>query len=375
MVLRAQIIPVCEDLETTVYERLLPPLSLLVDSMNVPLKLLEAMHTLEPLHYGLLNLDVSKARPPPSLLEASQAYVALRGQLFAEFPQYLGLLHKGIAASIVQLNTWQTTFYKDAHIHWGELWDALRVEEDPSISCAPETMQVWWERFSILEEALGELGILRKPKVSAPSAIGITRQKHHTPRPPLLSHSTTRPVPSSSHSTRRPIQRARSHSPAIIKEDFQYLGALIRDTPENVTRKSPRSSSQHRGHGRSRSRSRSRPVTPHIQSYPTYPTSPLLITTNSSDSSHSQGPYSSPVLYACKAIAAFHLGRHALYQGYGFHTLEVGTRLGIIEERGHPSTHPSLPLNVDGSEDCLLLAVDKCWNQGWALASFLVPVD
>ena len=646
MVLRAQIIPVCEDLETIVQERLLPQLSLLVDSMNDPLRLLEAMHTLEPLHYGLLNLDVSKARPPPSLLEASQSYVALRGQLFAELPQYLKLLHKGIAASIVQLNTWQTTFYKDAHIHWGELWDALRVEEDSSISCAPETMQIWWERFSILEEALGELGILRKQKISATSPV-ITRtptgsnispksttevvvmpgsaiangfapqvvgtpphtqyvqyvqppqyfqlqspprpqpkqstsnvphspsqpthgrkrsgsvptrvmqaldldrpasparithstsrdpldgrrerkkqgrssdvavphmelsqsypqqsnnypncppytptnnpQNHHTPRPPPLPHSHTQPMPSTSNPTRRPSQRARSHSRATI-EDFQYLGALIRDTSlvmsgalepnftrkvsarrnansscgatdnrvsrgsrgsqhltvpssaedstfvsevvvldadtweerereakeerpkpqrrgsvkkkladtlENVARKSPslhslkrfsgpprvaspspsglsQSSSQQQGHGRSRSRSRSRPVTPHAPPYQTYPTSPPLITTESSNSTHSQGPYSTPVLYACEAITAFRLGRHALYQGYGFHTLEVGTRLGIIEERGHPCTHPSLPVHVDDGEDCLLLAVDEYGNQGWAFASFMMPVD
>ena len=85
--LRAQIVPVCEDLETVVWDRLLPQLSLLAESMHDPLRLLEAVHTLEPLHYGLLSLDSSKARPPPSLLEASQSYVALRGQLFTELPQ------------------------------------------------------------------------------------------------------------------------------------------------------------------------------------------------------------------------------------------------------------------------------------------------
>ena len=134
------------------------------------------MHTLEPLHYGLLHLDVSKIRPSPSLLEASQSYVALRGQLFTELPQYLRLLHKGITATVVQLSAWQTTFYKGTHAHWGELWDALRVEEDLSISSAPETVQIWWERYSMLEEALGELRILRKPKVSIPPpAVGIAK--------------------------------------------------------------------------------------------------------------------------------------------------------------------------------------------------------
>jgi dynamin-binding protein len=44
LTLRAQIIPVCEDLEKVVQEKLLPQFSLLVDSMNDPLRLLEAMH-------------------------------------------------------------------------------------------------------------------------------------------------------------------------------------------------------------------------------------------------------------------------------------------------------------------------------------------
>ena len=70
--------------------------------------------------------------------------------------------------TIVQLSAWQTTFYKDTHAHWGELWDALRVEEDLSISSAPETVQIWWE--------IGELAILKRPKFSIPPpAVGIAR--------------------------------------------------------------------------------------------------------------------------------------------------------------------------------------------------------
>ena len=640
MVLRAQIIPVCEDLQVVVQDRLLPQLSLLVDSMHDPLRLLEAMHTLEPLHYGLLNLDVSKSRPPPSLLEASQSYIALRGQLFTELPQYLALLHKGITATIIQLSAWQTAFYKDAHTHWGELWDALRVEEDSSISSAPETVRIWWERFSIMDEGLGELGILKRPKVPPPSpAAGIiktptmssnsstkqmatqptdfttvpnsasatmtsytpqaagasriqprspiqpthgrkrsgsvpTRAKammqalepdqpappiqiahttsrdvqdgrrerkrqgrfsdvtvppmepsqsyprrsslqphsshsaqhhsqYHHPRPSPLPHSHTQPIPSANLPARRPTHRARSQSRGNI-EEFQYLTGLIGDTShvatqtyilassvlessipglvrkgstkrdgdssgrttdnhvrresrgsqdlnvaansedpafvsevvvldvdswgdrekerdvkedrpksqrrgsvkkkladtlENVARKSPslpslkrfsgpprlgspspssglpQSSTQQPGHGRSNSRSRSRPATPRAPSYPSYPTSPPLIVTNSSTSSHSQGPYSTPVLYACEAISPFCLGRDVVYEGVGFHRLEVGTRLGIVQEYGHPCMHPLLPVHVDDGEDCLLFAVDAHANVGWAFASFLIPVD
>jgi hypothetical protein len=647
MVLRAQIIPVCNDLETVVQERLLPQLSLLVETTNDPTRLLEAMHTLEPLHYGLLNLDVSKSRPPASLLEASQSYVALRGQLFAELPQYLTLLHKGIAAAIVQLSAWQTAFYKDTHTHWGELWDALRVEEDSCISSAPETVRIWWERFYIIDEGLSELGILRRPKVPAPSPpIGAIKaqttgsssssmkqvatlpidlaatghaplfaetsppiqrrqypqqvsppqphsqsrtsvpphsptqptqtrrrsgsvgtkakallhafdpapptpswdaqdgrrerkkqgrlsdvtvppmelsqtyprqsdhyphtpphnaQHHRSHRPPSLPHSNTQPIPSANLPTRRPTHRARSHSRGNI-EDFQHLAGFIgesslttaqayavasgvldsatpglarnssskrdtdassgradsytnrgsrasqnssvvtnaedslfvsevvvldkesldergrgmkeerpkpqrrgsvkkklADTLENVARRSPslhslkrfsgpprlgspspspalpqslaQQQQHHQGHGRSQSRSRSRPRTPHTPSYPSYPASPPLIITNSSTSSHSQGPYSTPVLYACKAITPFRLDRDVVYQGLGFHRLEVGTELGIVQELGHPCMHPALPVHVDDGEDCLLLAMDIYENRGWAFASFLVPLD
>jgi hypothetical protein len=60
----------------------------------------------------------------------------------------------------------------------------------------------------------------------------------------------------------------------------------------------------------------------------------------------------------------------------------------VLREYGHPSTHPDLPLYVDDGEDCLLLvrevidmeggrgrdAKDK-GEVGWALASFLIPLD
>ena len=50
MVLTDLIIPVREDLEKVFQESLLPQLESLDDSIKDPLKLLEAVHTLEPLH-------------------------------------------------------------------------------------------------------------------------------------------------------------------------------------------------------------------------------------------------------------------------------------------------------------------------------------
>ena len=55
--------------------------------------------------------------------------------------------------------------------------------------------------------------------------------------------------------------------------------------------------------------------------------------------------------------------------------LEVGEEFDILDEWGHPSNHPDLPLFVDEGEDCLLLVRDEAGHIGWALASFLIPVD
>ena len=256
MVLRAQIIPVCEDLEKVVQERLLPQLSLLVDSMKNPSKLLEAMHTLEPLHYGLLNLDVSKSRPPTSLLEASRSYLALRGQLFAELPQYLALLHKGINATIVQLSALQTAFYKDTHARWGELWDALRVEVDLTITSAPETVRIWWDRFSIIDEGLSELGILRKPKAPSPAAStktptisssGSIRQMA-TPSPEIVAHAL---MPGSTVATVHTPQTTGTSPPA---QHIQYPQQVQRQSPP---RSQPRPETTTEPHSPAQSRRRS----------------------------------------------------------------------------------------------------------------------
>ena len=155
-----------------------------------------------------------------------------------------------------------------------------------------------------------------------------------------------------------------------------YFSGPPRIGSPSPSRGLPQSSTQQQqGHGRSHSRSRSRPITPRAPSYPSHPTSPPLATAGSSSSSHSQGPYSTPVLYACEAVSPFQLGRDVMYEDIGFHRLEVGTRLGIIQEFGHPCTHPLLPVHIDDGEDCLLLAMDGQGNVGWAFASFLIPVD
>lgn len=163
-VVEQQLAPLGGDLESIIRDKLLVELARLVDSMSSPLRLLEAMNTLEPLHYGLLNINFAKSRPPPALLEASQSYLALRGQLYSELPQYLKLLDKGIATAILQLASWQTSYWADVRDRWGGLWDALRVDGEMNAG-AEETERVWWGRWAEVANVIHGLNIVNPKKI------------------------------------------------------------------------------------------------------------------------------------------------------------------------------------------------------------------
>ncbi|KAI0629553.1 hypothetical protein C8Q77DRAFT_1220243 [Trametes polyzona] len=164
-----ELIPVCDMAKESLQEEVLPGMNELLRTTNAPLKLLEAMQTLEPLHYGLLNLNVAKSRPPPQLLEASQSYVALRAQLFADLPSYIRLLDKGIALNIMRFARLQGEFYAALRARWADLWDALKVDEEANQG-AVETLRVWWERFREVEVAIHSLNIVRPPDKKAQAA-------------------------------------------------------------------------------------------------------------------------------------------------------------------------------------------------------------
>ena len=160
-VIRDSILRLCKDFEETVRYELLVQLRRLSDSTNDPERLLEAMRTLEPLHYGLLNFNVSKSRPPPELLEASKSYVALRAQLHAELPKYLELLDRGIQDSLNMFQRIQRMMWQRINGYWTELWEALRVDQEERGSAA-QTVVIWHERFMPNLETAERLGILRK---------------------------------------------------------------------------------------------------------------------------------------------------------------------------------------------------------------------
>ncbi|PCH35656.1 hypothetical protein WOLCODRAFT_133926 [Wolfiporia cocos MD-104 SS10] len=159
-VVTTDLFAICEEYDQQIEDHYLTELTKLVDSTLAPLRLLEAMKTLEPLHFGLLNLNQSKSRPPPQLVEASQSYVALRAQLASELPRYLALLHRGITLCVVQFATWQAKLFEHLRDRWLVLWDALKVEGEMNAGAA-ETLRVWWGRFADVEENVFGLNIVQ----------------------------------------------------------------------------------------------------------------------------------------------------------------------------------------------------------------------
>ena len=159
-VVEAQLVPLCDELSSIITEQLLVHLTSLVNSTLAPSRLIEAMRTLEPLHHGLLNLNVAKSRPPPQLLDASQSYVALRAQLRAELPAYLALLRRGIAGALMHFAGCQAAYWDDVRTRWGALWEALKVDGERNAGAA-ETLRVWWTRFAEVEAVVAGLNIVR----------------------------------------------------------------------------------------------------------------------------------------------------------------------------------------------------------------------
>ncbi|KAI0041090.1 hypothetical protein FA95DRAFT_1501923 [Auriscalpium vulgare] len=163
LVVDPSLMDLCGDLQALIRDQLLPQLSLLVNTATAPICLLDAMHMLEPHHYGLLHHNIAKGRPMAVVLEASRSYLALRAQLHEDLPRYIALLRRGITLCVQQLAKWQAQFYRDVRERWGELWDALRVEGEMNAG-AEETARVWRQRWSEVEKDLLTLNILHPEK-------------------------------------------------------------------------------------------------------------------------------------------------------------------------------------------------------------------
>lgn len=162
-IINIRLLPLCQDLHDIVGQELLPQLGVLLDTTRAPQRLLSAMHALEPLHHSLLNLNYSKHRPNTTILEASQNYLALRGQLASDLPKYLELLDRGIVMCIRHFARRQTDFWSFVRDQWGALWECLRMEGETNAGCE-ETLTLWWSRYSEVEEVISKLNILKREK-------------------------------------------------------------------------------------------------------------------------------------------------------------------------------------------------------------------
>ncbi|EGO00583.1 hypothetical protein SERLA73DRAFT_30457, partial [Serpula lacrymans var. lacrymans S7.3] len=475
-----ELLALSNTLETDIKNRLLLDLASLKDSMQAPFRLIDAMNTLEPLHYGLANLNFSKNRPPPALLEASQSYLALRGQLRTELPDYLTLLDKGMAMCVLELSRLQSRFWADVRDRWGDLWDALRVEGERNAG-ADETLRVWWERWADAERRILDMNIINPKKVyverpsrrrtsaavvtttlsaldpshalsptstsskhrsqgsvdfggshrrsgSSAAGTGLSQRRSneslrsgksgksktsrhsrpeepqpqyeyypHPPRPtptsvpqPSPTHvpkpSRTKSVPmvppvrtsttSSSHVLSGEVSLPPSPLPYIDLDDDRGRTPARRPSLKKKITESLRPSSSHSRHRRRSSSVKSLGAPSLIApSYHTTDTAPLPPYQAAASMARRAELQETRALYLCRAVHPCSPPDGVSYRNLPFFTLQVGNVYSVLREYGHPSTHEDLPLYVDDGEDCLLLVRDQSEDVGWALASFLIPLD
>lgn len=499
-VVERQLMPLCAELETAINDRLLKEIAHLLMTMNQPLKLLASMNEQEPFHYHLLTMNVSaKNRPPASLLAASTNYLALRGQLAAELPKYLNLLHAGMAIFVRRLAQIQTLFWRDVRDRWGDLWEMLRVEGELNAGHA-ETVNVWQARWADVDEVTSQLNInqskklYQEPERARPSAATVhsmlSSLEPNSPRPQRVPNnssinmlSTLEPgytlvsapyplIPSvrtrgrgqsdASISMERSLRRRNSNdsfasgksrqgksprrrpddyadytvptpvSPYVnsapyqqmIPQNYQYQqhppiprtksmplhpekaqtppgrapssvssrtmngvygdGDLpYRSTADSYEKERGRErdaplsrspSYKRRSSDARRQRSNSGPqagsMTSFLNMNPDPVPDPRPLSAAQRDSwVNKRAKYVCQVIHPCKPPAA------VSYFSFPFFTLVEGDLYEVLQEAGHPSIHPKLPLYVDDGEDCLLLCRDERANVGWALASFLEPLS
>ncbi|XP_006461326.1 hypothetical protein AGABI2DRAFT_185603 [Agaricus bisporus var. bisporus H97] len=205
-VIENHLMAICADLDAVINERFLKELTVLLSTMTTPMKLLHSMNEQAPYHYHLLNVNISsKNRPPPSLLAASTNYLALRGQLAAELPTYVTLLHRGLLVFVQRLTTIQTEFWSKVRNQWLLLWEMLRLEEELNVT-AEETSNVWFARWIEIDEMVSLLPIMQTPAPEYAS------QDHRYSQNPPPSYTSNSPPASTSHSSIVPDS---PHAPSI----------------------------------------------------------------------------------------------------------------------------------------------------------------
>ena len=422
--------PLTEALDDLTSKMFLPQLGKLLESARMPTRVLNAMHQYEPSHSALLNFNFSKSRPSQTMLEASQNYLALRGQLVAELPIYLSHLDRGIVTFIKHLTLRQTEFWSCMRDHWSALWDCLRMEGETNAGCE-ETLRLWWSRYSEMEEAVSKLQILKRERSFSNIPRSQTSNNSQSPRHRYNATQTASPSKHRSFGSLDTIvaHQGMARSPSSESLPVRHLGSKSRwDTPEPSNRAKSRSNtapiipmasssspsiniyaststqgssyrdrdadSVHSGDRRRKSRSPSfsrkisdslmAPLrrTPSDKSL--RPSSPYSTSARGGDDfippvpnivSHLNS--NSPNLYPVVVTYPYIAPAGATYLSLPFLDLQESQILFVVYEAG-PSHQHELPRHViddDDDSNCLLITRDENENVGWIFSSYVEYLD
>ena len=413
-VVEKSLIPLCVDLENVINERLLKDLAHLLTTMGKPFKLIASMEEHQVSHFLLLNMNVSpKNRPPPSLMEASSNYLALRGQLAKELPRYVELVHKGIAIFIIKLAEIQKSFYADVRDRWGELWEMLRVEGEINAG-QEETISVWASRWKDVETVVDSLAITNARRIyvePTPPPETPTKKDGVVGMLMSLEPAVSAPYPlspkprgrgssTSSTARRRPsadsLRRTKRRQPTFeditdeldLMEYFTNLNMTAESSSPTLTRmKSMPLKAQHSPQSTPDRPNVKRRVSEQLSTSPGgsgvvtrhrpsgsvssggssqhrhHPPSSLMQSQTSSTQLVSPGKYickvihpfrpQYPISYACPYLNTPSAGSNGSPHphSYPFLDLRNGEFLEVIEEVGHPGCHPGLPIMLDFEDD------------------------
>ncbi|KAG8737819.1 hypothetical protein FRC12_017013 [Ceratobasidium sp. 428] len=400
------------ELAAVIKEELLAQLARLVRTTREPLLLLSHMNVLASAHHNLLNVPYSKSRPS-ALLEASQAYVALAAQLRDELPRYVDMFERAFGCVVLRLSGWQARFFQEAERRWKEFWLALNVEESEvgaGESAAVETVRIWWSRWESTARQTAGMAILsppgkrvyrsqQPPLPNTPSSADSASWDHIPPHRPYAHSGGSGQASALSLAEQSSAASSKGgrggggggegygHGRAVSNE---YPPAIARDrsgaslaprvqsdpAPERLFPKSKKAS---KGSNLRRMTDQFFGGTPGPNSTldspePTRSSSRASGDPRGSTHSGSSRMAHQPVLYAAAAIHPFDPETDAMHLGLPFLTLRIGDTLEILVEAGHPSEHSNLPIQYDDAPDCMLAARSEDGVEGWALASYLMPL-
>jgi len=96
----------------------------------------------------------------PTLIGYGHGHQLISGQLAAELPVYLGLLHRGFAVFVRRLVAIQTRFWVHVKNRWADLWEMLRVERELYAGWE-EMCAVWCGRWADVDEVMRALGLMQ----------------------------------------------------------------------------------------------------------------------------------------------------------------------------------------------------------------------